>query len=91
MATINFEQFWNYYKGSAKKDYSEYRRQFGDAYSTSRRECGIDIYPSTATISKYKKELFAKMKVHMLSYGVPSAAATHLLDHFKKWFHEMYE
>lgn len=91
MAWINFEQFWNYYKGSARKDYSEYKKKFMDAYNISLREVGLDYSHSTVAISKHKKELFAKMKVHMLSYGVPSAAVTHILDHFKKWFHEMYE
>ncbi len=97
MASLNFSKFWEYYQATARTaDYSRYRDKFFRAFSDSLEDMQLKDWrypgnwPSVDTISKNLPKICSKVRVAMLSGGVPSAAVTNILGRFKKWFQEYY-
>ena len=95
--TVSFEKFWDYYRSTTRTvDYSQYRKSFFWAFSKALEDlrfktivCPGD-WPSTATIKTNLTKICTKVRVIMISNGVPAAAVTNIIDRFKRWFKEYY-
>lgn len=96
-SVISFDKFWKYYNSTAKTvNYSGYSKQFFSSFSKALEDLNLKDWrypgnwPAPETISKNMTKICGKVRVNMISNGVPAAAVTNILDRFKKWFREFY-
>lgn len=96
-SAINFNKFWQYYNATAKTaNYSSYSKQLFSSFGKALDDLKLrdwrypGNWPEPATISKNLTKICSKVRVNMISNGVPAAAVTNILDRFKKWFKEFY-
>ena len=94
MAIISFDGFWKYYDATTRKDNSGYRKCFRDCFYQALVDMDmIDTrypgdWPEWDWISKNATKICAKVRVKMLSKGVPESAVKQINEKFKKWVKE---
>ena len=96
-SVINFTKFWEYYNATAKTvNNSKYSKQLFSSFSKALEDLQLKDFrypgnwPTPETISKNMTKICGKVRVNMISNGVPAAAVTNILDRFKKWYREFY-
>lgn len=87
---INWNKFWSYYEEASKKDYAKYKRSFMDAAQKLFYEENILNYNHGYYVKNKGANFSKKVRVYMLSNGVPDVAAKALITAFKKWINVMF-
>lgn len=91
---MDFAKFWKYYNATSRTDYSGYRKLFFSAFSDALVDLDMKDWrypgnwPSTVAVKKNLTKICTKVRVKMISKGVPAGAATQILTSFKKWIKE---
>lgn len=92
--SVDFVAFWNYYRGTARTDYSRYRQTFNNSFMYQMKKSGFSqgVYSNTVNlVEKNMTQLCKDTRVDMLSRSVPDAAVKQIITSFKKWFASYYK
>ena len=91
--SVDFNAFWQYYRGTVRADYSSYRQGFVRCFCACEKKYGIsEGFGSNHVnlVGKYLTKICKDTRVMMLSQGIPDVATKSIIDKFKKWFVSYY-
>lgn len=86
---VKFDEFTRYYRSTSRTDNSAYLRSFVTAFRNEMDKAGYPEGLYSNTVNRVEKGMTAlcrNTRVQMVSNGVPAAAATQIINSFKRWF-----